>query len=430
MSIIKKNYHWIIAAVILLELGICLGISNVFNNLCTIPITTELGISRGSFSLATSTRNLLSFFSTLFSGILFTKFGYRKLAALALAVITGSYVLLGSGQNLWVLGLAYGIMGMVDGFCGIAAASRMVNVWFHTHQGLVLGLITAATGLGGSLFSMILSQRIEATGWRSCSCLCALLVAVSAILLFLLVRDRPANIGLLPYGSGNHHGKKARKETKDHWYGYEPKDVFRKPTFYLMAVVVFLSNICVYAAYLVLVPHLQDSGMTAPQAASVQSILLFALAVAKLLCGLLSDHIGIKATTALCIICSILGLILLTFVGGYAIAIAAVLIFSIGLTIGSVPVPLLSSALFGYHPQGSVIGIFMALIPAASMTILPVVNTIYDHIGSYKPIFLTVAAIGVANLGLMSLLFILAKRDRIKYESSHPELKALEEADT
>ena len=134
MSIIKKNYHWIIAAVILLELGICLGISNVFNNLCTIPITTELGISRESFSLATSTRNLLSFFSTLFSGILFTKFGYRKLAALALAVITGSYVLLGSGQNLWVLGLAYGIMGMVDGFCGIPAASRMVNVWFHTHQ--------------------------------------------------------------------------------------------------------------------------------------------------------------------------------------------------------------------------------------------------------------------------------------------------------
>ena len=170
--------------------------------------------------------------------------------------------------------------------------------------------------------------------------------------------------------------------------------------------------------------------MTATQAASVQSILLFALAVAKLLCGLLSDHIGIKATTALCIICSILGLILLTFVGGYAIAIAAVLIFSIGLTIGSVPVPLLSSALFGYHPQGSVIGIFMALIPAASMTILPVVNTIYDHIGSYKPIFLTVAAIGVANLGLMSLLFILAKRDRIKYESSHPELKAFENAVT
>lgn len=428
MNLIKKNYHWIVAAVILLEMGVYLGLHNNLTSLYIIPITEELGVSRGSFSLAYSTRNLFSFLSTLISGIFLIKFGYRRLAAIALLVVAGTYALLGSAQNVFILGLACSIMGLCDGLCSTAAASRMVNTWFHTHQGLVLGLVTASSGLGGSLFSVILSRRIEAVSWRGGYYLSAVMIAVTAALLFLLIRNHPGNIGLRPYGSGKHHGKKPRKETNDHWYGYEPKDVYRKPTFYLTIAVVFISCVCVYAAYLVVVPHLQDCGMTAPQAASIQSILLLGLAAAKLVCGLLSDCIGSKATNALCMVCGIVGLILLTLANGYAIAVAAALLLSVGLTLTSITIPLLSSSLFGYHPQGTIVGIFLSLPSAASMIILPVVNAIYDRIGSYKPIFLTVAAIGVVTLGLMFLLFILAQRDRKKYESDHPELVDLEES--
>ncbi len=428
MNIIKKNYHWVIAAVLLLELGVCVGIYNNTTSLYMIPVTQELGVSRGNVSLAYSARNLCNFLSTLFSGILLVKFGYRRLASTALLVSAGAYVILGSAQNVWTLALACAIIGLSDGFCFIAAASRMVNIWFHTHQGLILGLVAAATGLGGSLLSLILSHRIEAVGWRGSYYLSAILIAATAFLIFLFIRNHPSSMGLLPYGSGNHHGKKPKKETRDHWYGYEPKDVFRKPTFYLAIIVVFLSDVCLYAAYMVVVPHLQDCDMTASQAASIQSILMLGLAASKLVCGFLSDHIGIKITNTLCMICCVLGLILLTCVNGYAIAIAAVLIFSLGLVMLSVTIPLLSSALFGYHPQGSIVGIFMALPAAASMIILPVVNAIYDRIGSYKPIFLTAAAVGVVTLGLMLLLFVLAGRDRKKYETTHPELQSLEEA--
>lgn len=427
MNLIKKNYHWIIAAVILLELGIYLGIHNNVTSLYIIPITTELGITRGSASLAYSARNLFSFFSTLFSGVLFTKLGYRKLAPMALLMIAGAYGLLGSAQKLLTMCIACSIMGLFDGLCGISSASRMVNTWFHTHQGLILGLVTAATGFGGSLFSIILSQQIDASGWRGGYYLSAVLIAVTAVFLFLIIRNRPADMGLLPYGSGNHHGKKPRKESPDHWYGYEPKDVFRKPTFYLTVAVVFLFSFCVYAAYQVIVPHLQDCSMNATKAASVQSILLLSLAVSKLVCGLLSDHAGAKFTTALCVVCAVVGIILLTFVNGFAIAVIACVVFSVGLVLVSVPIPLLSSALFGYHPQGSIMGILMALPYAASMASMPIVNSIYDRIGSYSPIFWVVAGIGVVTLGLMVLLFALAKRDREKYESTHPELKSLEE---
>ena len=429
MKIIKKHYHWIIAAVLLLELGIYLGLHNNITSLYIIPITEDLGITRGSASLAYSARNLFSFFSTMFAGIFFTKFGYRKLAPIALLIIAGAYALLGSTQTLLTMCLACAVMGLCDGFCSISSASRMVNTWFHTHQGLILGLVTAASGLGGSLFSIILSHQIEASGWRSGYYLSAVLIVITAVVLFLVARNRPANIGLFPFGSGSHHGKKPKKETKDHWYGYEPQDVLRKPTFYLTAIVVFLFSSCVYAVYQVIVPHYQDCNMNATEAASVQSILLLSLAVSKLVCGILSDHIGIKATTALCVICTIVGTILLTVVDGFVMAVIASVVFSIGLVLVSVPIPLLSAALFGYHPQGSIMGILMALPYAASMATMPIVNSIYDRIGSYNPIFGVVAILGAGTLALTVLLFILAGRDRKKYELGHPELKALEAAD-
>ena len=429
MNLVKKNYHWIIVTVILLELGVYLGLHNNITSLYIIPVTEGLGITRGSASLAYSARNLFSFLSTLFSGVLLTKFGYRKLASLALLIIAGAYGLLGSAQSLLTMCLACAVMGLCDGFCSISSASRMVNTWFHTHQGLIWGLVTASTGFGGSLFSIILSRKIEASGWRSGYYLSAILIAVTAVCLFLIVRNRPGNLGLLPYGSGNHHGKKPKKESKDHWYGYEPKDIFRKPIFFLTIFVVFMGSFCIYAVFQVIVPHLQDCGMNATDAAAVQSILLLGLAGGKLLCGFLCDYLGAKRTTVLCIVCTIAGIVLLNFVNGYAIAVTASVIFSIGLVFVTVPIPMLSSALFGYHPQGSIMGIFMALPYAASMASMPIVNSIYDRIGSYSPIFWVVIAMCAVVLGVTALLFILADRDRAKYESGHPELQALEEAD-
>lgn len=428
MGIIKKNYHWVIVTVILLEQAVHIGIINNLSGLFIIPVTEDLEISRGSFSLAFSLRSLAGFFSTLFSGIVFAKYGYRKLCTVFLFVTAGAYALLGASQNSIMLAFALALSGAGEGFCSTAAASRMVNTWFHTHQGLILGLVTAATGLGGSLFSILLSGSIEADGWRAGYYLCGILVAVMAVLIFLISRDRPGQIGLLPYGAGRHHGKKARKEHRDHWYGYELKDVTKMPAFYLMLAVVFLSCCCCYSAFSAVVPHLQDCGMTAAKAASMQSIMLLALAATKFLCGILSDALGAKAVNVLCMVCNVAALILLAFSYNEWIALAAVLFFSVGLVMTTITAPLLSSALFGYHCQSGTVGIVMALIPAASVVTLPLVNTVYDRIGTYSPIFLVFAGVGLVTLAVMFVLFGVSDRDRKRFESAHPELIDMEES--
>ena len=428
MKFIKKHYHWIIVAIILMEQAVHVGIINNISGLFIIPVTEDLEISRASFSLAYSLRSLAGFFSTLFSGIFFAKYGHRKLCTVFLLVTAGAYALLGSSQNAIMLAIALALSGAGEGFCSTAAATRIVNSWFHTHQGLILGLVTASTGLGGSLFSIILSNTIEADGWRSGYLLCGILVAVMAVMILLISRDHPGKMGLLPFGAGQHHGKKARKEHRDHWYGYEPKDATKKPAFYLMLVVVFLSASCCYSAYSAVVPHFQDLGMSATKAASMQSIMLLALAATKFLCGILSDIFGAKAVNAMCLICNIGALVLLAFSHNEWIALSAVVVFSVGLVMTTITAPLLSSTLFGYHCQSSIVGIVMALIPAACVVTLPIVNSIYDRIGTYSPIFLVFAGVGVATLIVMFVLFAVSDRDRRRYEATHPELTTMEES--
>jgi MFS family permease len=168
--------------------------------------------------------------------------------------------------------------------------------------------------------------------------------------------------------------------------------------------------------------------MSAAKAASMQSIMLLALAATKFLCGILSDSFGAKAVNVLCLVCNIVALVLLAFSHNEWIALTAVLVFSVGLVMTTITVPLLSSALFGYHPQSNIIGIFMALIPAASVVTLPLVNSIYDRIGTYSPIFLAFSGVGLFALVIMFVLFWISDRDRKRYESVHPELIDMEES--
>ena len=427
MNGLRKHYHWAIALVVLIKLAVYSGILNNIISLHLIPVTEELGLSRGSFSLAFSIRPLIGFFSTLFSGIFFVKFGYRKLASIFLVVAALAFALLGCSQNFFMLALASAILGLGEGFCTTAAASRMVNTWFHSHQGMILGLVTASTGLGGSLFSVVLSGVIEAGSWRDSFYLSAILVGAVAVLIFLIARDRPGDMGLLPFGAGKGHGKKPRKLSKDHWAGYDAKEVMAKPTFYLTIAVIFFSCVCTYVAFSVVVPHFQDCGMSAADAATVQSIMLLSLAAAKFVCGSLSDILGAKFINMLCMICSSIGLVLLTMVDGIPMAIAACVFFSVGTVMTTITIPLLSSALFGYKPQGTIIGIFMALVPASSVIACPVVNMLYDKIGSYNPIFLATAGIGAIVVVLMIVLFIMAGKDRTAFEATHAPMPELEE---
>lgn len=411
---LNAHYHWVIAAMAVLAMLVCGGVGNSLNGITLIPITQSLGVSRGEFSTAMIAKNIGGVVLNMVSGALFVKIGYRKLVPVALLLSGLGFLISSSGQTLTVMCVA-GVMEGMYTLCTSTGNPRILGTWFHKHYGLLMGIVTAMTGLGGSIFSIVFARIVAAYNWRAAYLSVAIMYFVLALLLALLMRDRPQQMGLKPYGEG-HMPKNAKRDTDDHWEGFSMAQLKKKPVFYLMVLGTLLSSICGYTALSVVSPHIQDCGMSPEFAAGVQSVVMIGLAVTKLMFGALSDKVGAKLMTLVSLVSLVASMLLLANVSNAVSAYIAALVYALALPLCGIVPPLLLPSLFGYGSGVKAIGIMYAILSTASMIANPLTNTLRDRFGSYRPVFQGTAVVAIGVTALYILLYVLAAKERKKLE--------------
>ncbi|HEX5110327.1 MAG TPA: MFS transporter [Vicinamibacterales bacterium] len=118
-----------------------------------------------------------------------------------MALLSLSVALTTRMQSPWQLTLLWGVLvGSGTGVTSLVLAAIIANRWFDQRRGLVLGVLSAANATGQLIFLPSLASLVQTNGWRSA----ALLVSGAAALVFVVVlmfmRDRPEDLGLVPYG--------------------------------------------------------------------------------------------------------------------------------------------------------------------------------------------------------------------------------------
>jgi predicted MFS family arabinose efflux permease len=115
---------------------------------------------------------------------------------------TGVVLATSIGQ-LWHLQLYWGfIVGIGTGGIATVMGATVANTWFEERRGLVTGVIGGAASAGQLVFLPLLVWVTATWGWRSAIGLMAVLLgAVALPLVFALMRSRPRDLGLLPYGA-------------------------------------------------------------------------------------------------------------------------------------------------------------------------------------------------------------------------------------
>lgn len=416
---IKANYHWLIAAIALLVMFVCGGIGNSLNGVILIPVTESLEITRGEYSRAMIATSISGVVLNLFSGTLLLKFGYRKLIIGALVVAAGGALLASASQTLPVLCVA-GVLNGMYALCSGAGNTRLLGSWFHRHYGLITGIVTAMTGLGGSAFSLIFADVVSGYGWRGAYLLTAAAYIIVALLIIFLVRNKPRDIGLKPYGEG-YMPKNNKRDSEDHWEGFSFEHLRKRPSFYLMIVATFFSSACAYMALSVVNAHVQDCGLGADFGAKIQSVVMLGLAITKLGTGFLSDKLGVKKTTLIAMAALGVSMLLLAGIKDRSSAYVAAMVYSIGLPICGIIPTLQVPSLFGYRAGVKLVGIVLAMISVASMTAVPLTNTLRDMFGSYSPVFVGTAVATVFVVVLYLVLFAQTDKDRKKFENMQKE---------
>lgn len=404
-----NRFHWVIAVLVFLEMIIIGGLINSAS-VFVIPVCESFDITRSTFASANIPYNVIGMIGTLCTGFIFQRFGYQKPAILSLLLVAASMAVAGSSKSVVMYGVARGLFGLGYGVCFTAGATFIIRNWFSKHQGLVLGAVSMASGLGGSLMTVLLTSVTDRFNWRIASYTAAALCVLMAVL-YLILRDRPEEKGLRPLGQDavTRNTKKARHSVAQ-YPGLPFAHLIKTPGFYLMVFCVLLCCGSIYMASATLVPHFKGEGFSSGAAAAYQSIMMLVLAVSKLVCGGLCDRFGAKKVSIAAVLCAAGSELILGLTLDPVLCTVGVMLLAIGLCMTSILVPLLAQDLFGYRSAVSVNGILLSMACAANIFASILSGLCFDSTGSYMPGFLAAAAVNLLITGLFLLVFRITKQ--------------------
>ncbi len=194
------HYGWVIAGVTFLTMLVTAG-SVGMPGVLMIPLEKEFGWQTAEISSALGIRFLLFGLVAPFGAALMNRYGPRRISTAALILITTGLLLSLLMTHVWQLILLWGVVvGLGTGLTAIVLGVTIATRWFTKRRGLVMGLLTASSATGQLAFLPALAAVSENFGWRAALMMVCGALVLAMLLVLLLLRDRPSDVGLAPYG--------------------------------------------------------------------------------------------------------------------------------------------------------------------------------------------------------------------------------------
>ncbi|MEE2050437.1 MFS transporter [Nocardiopsis tropica] len=256
------------------------------------PLHTEYEWSRGSIGAAASVNMVVYGLIAPFAAALMDRFGIRRIALAALATVIAGAGLTTVMTAPWQLTLYWGLLvGAGTGSLAMTFAATIADNWFVKRRGLVIGALTGASAFGQLVFLPALAWIIDHQGWRPAIVTLALTAFVMMLLVALVLRDHPADVGQRPYGATSFVSRPRTEQGAARRTVRVLRDSVRSRQFWLLAgtfaVCGATTNGIMWTHF---VPAAQDHGMAVTVAAAlVSAIGVFSL-VGTIVSGWLTDR--------------------------------------------------------------------------------------------------------------------------------------------
>jgi MFS family permease len=232
----RLHYAWLVAAVGLVTLVTAAGF-RATTGVLIVPLQQEFGWSRATISVAVAINLVVYGLGGPFGAALAERFGLRRVitvAVLAMAVGSGLTLLVNAP---WQLDILWGVVNATaTGAISVPLGAMIANRWFAERRGLVTGMLTASNATGQLIFLPALAWIVGAWGWRYAAGTAAV-VALTVVLplVLLVIRDRPYDIGLAPFGATELQPPPASVGNPFAATTRTLSDVSRTPAFWLLA---------------------------------------------------------------------------------------------------------------------------------------------------------------------------------------------------
>jgi len=198
----RRNLHygWAMVGVTFLTALVvagAVGAPGVF----ILPLQQEFGWSTAEISSALSIRLLLFGLMAPFAAALLNRYGLRNVTLVSLLIVVSGMTVSLAMTKVWQLMLLWGVVvGFGTGMTALVLGATVAARWFNQRRGLVVGILTASSATGQLVFLPLLASLTDHFGWRFAVALMCAVLAIAALAVLLLMRDRPSDVGLRPFG--------------------------------------------------------------------------------------------------------------------------------------------------------------------------------------------------------------------------------------
>jgi sugar phosphate permease len=166
-----------------------------------VPLESEFGWSRAVISASIAVNIALFGLIGPFAASVMDRWGLRRVVLGALALMSAAVAISTRMSAEWQFFLLWGVVvGAGTGVTAMVLGAVVATRWFDRRRSLVMGALSAANATGQLLFLPVLGVVVESSSWRSAALIVAAAAAVVFVIVWFFMRDRPADVGLAPYG--------------------------------------------------------------------------------------------------------------------------------------------------------------------------------------------------------------------------------------
>jgi MFS family permease len=300
----KFFYGWIIVAV-----GFLAHIASAFSISSTLsvflkPLSNDLGISRGVFSLIRSGEIIIISVAAPVVGSLLDRHGGKWLMAAGGVISAIGFILLGQARGFWqFLLFRWLLVSPGDALMGQMVVNVSISRWFVRMRGRALALAGMGHGLAKVGMPLLAASLILNLGWRAAWVIFGLVTFILVVGPSFLMRRRPEDMGLMPDGRA---GAQAKAATTANPAGaakarsraiadvpWSRREALRTPAFWLIVTTFGVASVGVTGLNLHVFAFVSDQGHSPMVAALVMSIMAFMQFSTPMIWGLLAERMNI-----------------------------------------------------------------------------------------------------------------------------------------
>lgn len=377
----RFTYHWVIVLSCFLLMAASIGIVINCFNVFTVSLMDEYGWEADKIQLIGTIVSLSALVGGVFVGKVMAKAEMRlAMPIYALLTVAGFYLysLCDSLSSFYLVSLMVGI-----GMSGVSLipCGALLNNWFSEKKGLATGIAFSGSVAGGMVFVLITQAVVDSHGWRSGY---VALGAIAAVILLptsiFLVREKPSDKGLVPYGADLKNAGEAEIIS-----GISAGRFLKTSSFWLLAVSMFIigfinmgmqNNFSIYMT--------EEMGHGQNFATNIFSLVMGIQILGKIVLGAVYDKKGVKFGTIYCTVLFILAALASLRAGNTAVAIIYGCLFGMVCAMTTVTPPYITMLVVGRRHYSTIYGL-LSLSYGIGVAIGPVVAAkIYKAQSSYS----------------------------------------------